>query len=1063
MGRGVTHDVSGMLTPATPMTPRRHRAISELLDERTRRPVCLVIGAAGCGKSTAVAGWAAGTRTAWIRHVGPDQPAGMVRALQAAVAPHAGLPVGSDAGALQAWLATNLRDDLTLVIDNVQDLRPGRAAARFVGDLCEHAPPRLRIVLVSRTEPPFSLARLRRKGGVAEICAPELALDLADVDWVLRRRIEQVPPELSLHVWERTSGWPAAVAAAADALQRADPDHHVAAVDDLVRPGTPLHAFVDGEVVGVEEPSTQNFLRHLAVFGEVTEEREHRHDATERAALLSDLTRRGLVVRHADRDGTRWTLMRPLRDFYGSDALLTPVERRTLHLAAAQDCLTAEATGEALQHLVAAGDHLRSVAVLTDTPEVAAAGVAVRRLDVPAEARSSGELEPRVAWRLMRGAIMGGELDDVRSVFERTRFGPCPSDAGPSDAGPSEAAAPDAATPDSAQVLALAAITCRLRGDVDGLRELSARAAAAARRCGSTWASASAQTALALLAGVEADRRTLAVHCAGAMESAADAGDLVLAAAIWVTQAAHLVELGMPQQAVGDARIAIRIGVRCNNPFITAHALTTRGRANLRLGALDEAAADLETAVEMFQRIGSRFLAWPLCGLGELHTIRGRLARARGAFEEALALAEPCHDVLGMSVALSGLARVRVADDPDGARALAERAVALQDGLRAAPAMLTRGWVALIAGDARAAADDAAAAAAAARRRRDDPGLAEAIMLAALAGRAKSGELLDADAGLLGEAIDIWREAGCAVDAALATVVADRMGTASPADVEAALQTLRDHGIDIDVLRAAGPMAAVLRPAEPPLTIRTLGSFQVLRDGAHVPGAGWRSRKARDLLKVLVSKRRPVPREQLIELLWPGSDPAKSANRMSVLLSGVRDMLGPDRGDDGPLTTDGNTVGLDRRHVVVDVDRFLATSADALTAFRAGDHGATALLIAAEAMHAGGYLEDDPYQDWAQPLAEEVRAAHIAVLRALAAALRTDDLDGMVRYTLRLLEHDGYDEPAHVDLVSALLDAGRLGEARRRYQLYTKVMKEIGVDPRPMPEMDRLRRRLRGA
>lgn len=167
----------------------------------------------------------------------------------------------------------------------------------------------------------------------------------------------------------------------------------------------------------------------------------------------------------------------------------------------------------------------------------------------------------------------------------------------------------------------------------------------------------------------------------------------------------------------------MRLSERCEDPFLTAHALTSCARAKLRLGKLELALADFALAIDLFQRLGSRFLAWPLCGLGDLHRTRGHVARARAAYEEALALAEPCHDIIGLSSALIGLARTRAADDIGVAREFADQAVALGEGLREVPAFLTRGWTALLGGDRQAAAADAARAAAAARPRQDNPGL----------------------------------------------------------------------------------------------------------------------------------------------------------------------------------------------------------------------------------------------------------------------------------------------------------------------------------------------------
>lgn len=68
------------------------------------------------------------------------------------------------------------------------------------------------------------------------------------------------------------------------------------------------------------------------------------------------------------------------------------------------------------------------------------------------------------------------------------------------------------------------------------------------------------------------------------------------------------------------------------------------------------------------------------------------------------------------------------------------------------------------------------------------------------------------------------------------------------------------------------------------------------------------------------------------------------------------------------------------------------------------------------------------------------------MLRALSGRLREEgDTDQAVRYLLRLLSEDRYDEPAHLALVATLLEAGRLGEARRRYEVYTRQISELGV------------------
>jgi DNA-binding SARP family transcriptional activator len=56
-----------------------------------------------------------------------------------------------------------------------------------------------------------------------------------------------------------------------------------------------------------------------------------------------------------------------------------------------------------------------------------------------------------------------------------------------------------------------------------------------------------------------------------------------------------------------------------------------------------------------------------------------------------------------------------------------------------------------------------------------------------------------------------------------------------------------------------------------------------------------------------------------------------------------------------------------------------------------------------------------------------------------------------VRLYLRILDHDPYDEDAHLGLVDVLAVAGRHGEARRRYGVYTARMEELDLEAASYP------------
>ena len=191
-----------------------------------------------------------------------------------------------------------------------------------------------------------------------------------------------------------------------------------------------------------------------------------------------------------------------------------------------------------------------------------------------------------------------------------------------------------------------------------------------------------------------------------------------------------------------------------------------------------------------------------------------------------------------------------------------------------------------------------------------------------------------------------------------------------------------------------------------------------------------------------------------MDALWPGEDPVKVRNRLSVALSTLRAVLDPDKRfePDQFVRADRDCVSLDLDNLVVDVEIFVHEASAGL-ALRASQPGAASeRLEYAESLYAGDFLEEDPYEDWAVAVREEARAAYIASARALAEdAGAAGEHSAAASYLLRVLERDAYDEQAHLALVTALATAGRHGEARRGYRRYAGRMAEIGVEPASFP------------
>ena len=213
--------------------------------------------------------------------------------------------------------------------------------------------------------------------------------------------------------------------------------------------------------------------------------------------------------------------------------------------------------------------------------------------------------------------------------------------------------------------------------------------------------------------------------------------------------------------------------------------------------------------------------------------------------------------------------------------------------------------------------------------------------------------------------------------------------------------------------------------------ITTMGGFRVSVGDEQVSSNAWGSRQARLVCKRLaVAVDRPVPRDELADLLWPDElDPVKRSARLSVVLSNIRRVLG------GGLIADRDAVRLDLD--MVDLD--LAALHRAVTA---GDDAAVA------AAYAGPILPEDAYEDWASAARDRAASAAVSARRRLAGAAAEDEhWDDVVDHARAALDLDGFDERTHEMLVRALVSAGRRGEAQVAAERYRQRMTEIGVQP----------------
>ncbi len=1074
--------------------PALEARIADGLDRR----LTLIIAGAGFGKSTLIARLATTRPMAWYAVDATDRQVGALAA-GVAEAIRGPLPAfGSDvvevetaaapssesealerasgsANLLMDALDETLTGDLVLVLDDLQELEAVAAPWRFIETIVRSAPAALHLVLLSRTELPFTIERLRGQGEVLDLGGPALAFGPQEIAGILEMvmRDEPIPAGemagTAARVHEATGGWPAAVRLAGETLRAAGAQGRARALDRLRAPEGAVFAYLAEEVVAHSSPLTVELIRRMSHFDRFGVALCDALGLAEAERILTGLARRALFLQPVP-DVPGWYELHGLvRDYALAHLPLPAGEIAALHRTAAAWFEGEGLRDAALVSLVRAGDEAALAAFLrrhgaTMTARGSGREVAEAIEALPEDARGAdlelllgealltgaewaaaigalrraggdGErLDVGVAWRL--GVIHGlrGAYDQALAIYER--------------------AVVDGTRPvDEAFLHAWTASAHRHRGEAAATSEAARRSLEAAERSGDDRALAAAHASMGLAHEMAREASAAFDDYARALGAAERSGDALQRVRILSARGSMEIDLGRYADALADLEAAVTLAAAIGFAPFHARALAERARAKEWFGRFDEALSDVAAARALYARLDAPGRVYAHLDEGELHLMRGDLLPARAALEPAIRAAREGNDSLLLALSLASMAEVAAPTEPDLARALIAEALPIGRLLGSSGTLLGIAFTSLLLGDRAAAGAYATEAEGLARATGEQPKIAQALEIRGLAAddRADGRDLVEA-------AHAIWAGLGSPFGLAMnryyfARLVDAEAGREAAAEAEAALRGFGARGVAAE---AAARRSILDDTARPPVAMRTLGGFIVLRDGEAVPSAEWRSKKARDLLKILAARRgRPVPRETLFELLWPDEDPEPLGNRLSVALATVRAVLDPARAfeSDRYVGADRAAVWLELTQVDLDVATFLDDVSAGRRLLRAS-RPAEALerFERAEAAYRGDFLEEDPYEDWAAGPRAEAQSAYVDAAREVAnSAAATGQPDTSIRIQLRILELDAYDERANLGLVTALLQAGRHGEARRRYGVYVAKMAEIGVEAAPFP------------
>jgi len=252
--------------------------LTEMLDEGFRRPSALMLisAPAGYGKTTLGVNWllTSGKPYAWLS-LGPEDDslprftAYLIAALQKSDSTlgHAAQQTLESFGAqpliddtiissLNEGLS-NLAQPIILVLEDYHCIESVEVH-NFVESLIEHIHLHLRVLITTRTDPPFALARWRVRNQLVEIRTHDLQFTLEEATEFLQRVMTLELSRQDIHLLtERTEGWVAGLQLAALSIQNHQNRSPLWAIDGSHRD---ISDYLMSEVVGQLPQERKEFL-----------------------------------------------------------------------------------------------------------------------------------------------------------------------------------------------------------------------------------------------------------------------------------------------------------------------------------------------------------------------------------------------------------------------------------------------------------------------------------------------------------------------------------------------------------------------------------------------------------------------------------------------------------------------------------------------------------------------------------------------------------------------------------------------------------------------------------
>ncbi len=231
-----------------------------------------------------------------------------------------------------------------------------------------------------------------------------------------------------------------------------------------------------------------------------------------------------------------------------------------------------------------------------------------------------------------------------------------------------------------------------------------------------------------------------------------------------------------------------------------------------------------------------------------------------------------------------------------------------------------------------------------------------------------------------------------------------------------------------------------------PFRVQTFGQFRLLRGGDPVTFAGKAQRRPLDLLRALIANGgREVSEERITEALWPRIDGDSAHQSFTTTLHRLRKLLGEDRAvllSEGKLSLDGRYVWVDTwafEQLTARIEQMLRQPRERIE--RDKLERACSRMIE---LYAGPFLANEPDEPWSLPMSERQRQRFMrAIVEACRYLQQAGQPERAADLLERALEADNVAENLYRHLMLSYSQLGRQADAAETYNRCRKTLAAV--------------------